>query len=191
VSRLAGISSTTPTLANRDGAATVPAGSLRLHDLLLSSTGLPFPSGHRDRRPWAKGGRFVGRRTSGNVSTGSATATQLDANTFFTRLECSGFPVNLKYRGAATSNVGNAFAEVSFWMDGAVVFSAHVDLRLNNGAFIIAAETEVPAVSGSHTFEVRFAHVNVAGTITVGASTSIPAVFIVEEVKSSVTNGAT
>lgn len=58
VSRLAGTQGTTVTLDNRTGAASIPAGSMLLWDLLVTSTGVTSANSW-DRRTWAAQGGLV------------------------------------------------------------------------------------------------------------------------------------
>lgn len=54
VSRLQGVEGAAVSLANRTGAAAIPAGSQLLHDMLVTNGGV-LAANVRDRRPWARG----------------------------------------------------------------------------------------------------------------------------------------
>jgi hypothetical protein len=127
VSRLQGTQSTTTTMANRTGAATIPAGSMLLYDLLIASTGV---SAIRDRRPWAAGVNYRYKYTGGNITIPAATPAVLAGLRAF-RLECSGNPIKFTYTGRFdTAAVQGAWTSIVPYVDG----SPPADLTTNQAA---------------------------------------------------------
>ncbi len=174
------------TLANRTGAAALPANALRLADILVPAAAASIVTADlMDRRPWARGGHSKIRRTSGNISFTGA-ATPLDATLLATRMECSGVPVRLWLVGAMASGVGaNTDFTFGFRMDSAAVDGTTDGLiwqtnlaASDNMAFNYMYEF-TPA-AGSHLFQpTGFASI-AQGAIY--ATAAAPLIFTVEEI---------
>lgn len=191
VSRLAGTQSTTVTLANRTGAAAIPAGSMLLHDILVTSTGVVVAN-VRDRRSWARGAYYATSYTAGNRATASTTLVEMDTTNLRIRVECTGAPMRILLQCSGASNAA-ATIEVGLFMDGAGIngtndLSRGTDTAANQNYPLNYAYPFTPT-AGSHLFSPTFA--TTAGTLTVLGTAANPFAFIIEELVRQNSNNGT
>lgn len=190
VSRLAGTQGTTVTLANRTGVAAIPAGSMLLHDILVTSGGV-LAANVRDRRSWARGAFYRFVRAAANYTTASTTLVEIDTTNARARIECTGVPVRIALWGSGASSAA-ATLQYGLFMDG-----AGIDSTTDLGRFTSTAANQTgPAAyvyvaapaAGSHLFSPTFA--TSAGTLTVLGTAANPLTFVIEElVRQNANNG--
>jgi hypothetical protein len=197
ISMLTGTQGTTVTLANRTGAAAIPAGSRLLHDVLVTSAGVLLAN-VRDRRPWARGAFWRALRTTNDTTT-LATLAQLGAAQFAQRIECMGNPVRVAFQGITLHSVANSLIYIAPWVDGvdigggSALNQGHTTNPGQNAAGVGSswAFTFLPAV-GSHLFTLMWALALNAGTATLACTANDPAIMTVEEIMRPIAgNGAT
>lgn len=184
ISRLAGTSDLAGnTLANRAGAATIPAGSMLLHDILVTSGGV-LVGNVRDRRPWARGylkNVAIAAQTRNSLSP----TNQLIVGTRC-RAECTGNPIEFILSGLGAVNA--TWTALRLFVDGAQVgpdqYISNNGSAQNNGPMF---EWMYSPASGSHLFEIQTS--NGGGS----ASYSITAAqwTIIEHVRQNADNGLT
>jgi hypothetical protein len=175
------------TLDNRTGAATLPAHSIRLADILVANlaTGISN-SVIRDRRPWARGGFSQVIRTAGNYTTTSASLVAVDSTNVAIRMECTGNPVRIKMSGETSGTINSQFFYVAPWIDGALEGTTNFALwqyqHATTATGNIRCEFEHVAYpsAGSHVFSLAYAVTS--GTLTLFGSTTVPLQFSVEEI---------
>lgn len=191
------------TLDNRTGAAALPNTALRLADVLVASGAATITNASiRDRRTWARGARWRGKATSGDVTLTLAGA-EILTGSLKARLECSGGLVLVEFAAIGQSTGGSApSVTIGPWVDGTwpddplasaagapntlltyytgtsgFNFSANFAFLLDPGA-------------GSHLFSVWASRV-VSATLF-ASNTSSPAIYSVTElIGSSANNGTT
>ena len=160
VSVLAGTATAGATLDNRTGAAALPAGSIRLADVLVASGATALASSViRDRRPWARGALWTGVRTADVTMTGT-TAAAVDAVQATARVECAGVPVRLSFSAEGDLSAGGvpASPSVQFYQDGVAIPEGQVyftETALNVSKRYVVVSVITPT-AGSHVFDVRF-----------------------------------
>lgn len=110
VSVLQGTATVGATLDNRTGAAALPAGAVRLADILMPNAFAgPFVQAThiRDRRPWARGAYVSVDLQTGDIALASGAIVGISSG-LNTRLEVSGNPVELWLHGMmSSSGAGN------------------------------------------------------------------------------------
>lgn len=181
------------TLDNRSGAAALPGTSIRLADVLVANGAASITNANiRDRRPWARGAYTLITRNANAGGTDDYTSTTgsyiaVDATNLAPRIECSGVPLLIALHGSVVQS--GATASITVYMDG-------VDLNVQqdhqaSGSFAHGGTLlSVPYIpsAGSHKFELRW-HRGGAGTVTLRASASKPAIFtIMEELRQNASN---
>ena len=134
---LAGTPTSGATLDNRNGAAALPNDCLRLADVLVPAASSSVITGNiRDRRPWARGAynRII---RNANDSAGNDFTTTINAVVMLStasldpRIECSGAPLRLTFRGRHSHSVSGGRA----WYQPAVDDSANLaDFGISLGA---------------------------------------------------------
>ena len=199
VSRLAGTQGTTVTLANRTGAAAIPAGSRLLHDLLVSSSGVTAPN-TRDRRPNARGAhdhrtRNANAAAGNNYTTASTSFTAIDTTNLTLRLECMGQRISTRLSGrwSSTSPVGTSNvvrpimdgAGISGW-DGDI-FLLQRDTNITELGFTFVADFAVAA--GSHTFSWQFRSSTIGSVLYANATQGLQ--MVVREIQPNAWNNGT
>jgi hypothetical protein len=174
-----GVATSGATLANRTGAAALPASAMRLCDLLVPAAFAgPFVQAThiRDRRPWARGA-FV-RKFIATLNTVSATYVEMDTTNLTTRIECSGNPIRIVLDGTLASN-SIQLPFIRPMIDGATV-DGQSDLWVWSP---YAAGIQIPATLEWITWPTAGSHLFSAQWHTTGGSqvTFAPIVFSVQE----------
>lgn len=169
VSVLQGTATALADLTNRNGAAALPAGAIRLADILMSNAFAgPFVQNThiRDRRGWASGAYYAnaGALPTANQTPAAGTWTNLTGSTLI-RLESTSGLFELAIRGHAsrtTAGLGQMFYGLSFdgvapsLLGGALVDNA-------SGAGAPSGYQVLATGAGSHTFQPQcFSNVAVA-----------------------------
>lgn len=189
---LTGVATAAATLDNRLGAiAALPAGSVRVADLLIAAGAASVPAGNiRDRLTWARGAfrrilRNANAAAGSDYTIASATYTDLDATNLTSRLECSGVPLELSLLGRGFNGSGSAALGTRFVIDGAVIDGGQENIGFiadANPGHQFPLNMIYPAVpaAGSHIIKPQ-ANAS-TGTITVYARAADPLVFLLEEI---------
>lgn len=117
VSVLAGTASVGATLANRTGAAALPASAIRLADVLVTN-GFAGPfvadTSLRDRRPWARG--FYNALQGDGAADVSVVGAAVSMGQTVRRVELSGAPVRVTLSGRAwNAGAGNTVTFQAFF----------------------------------------------------------------------------
>lgn len=180
------------TLANRSGAAALPAKSIRLADVLVTNGFAgPFVAGTslRDRRPWARGGYAHIRRNTNASSVDDYTTTatvpvQVDATNLSVRMETSGGPVRLSILATVQGNANPQPVAFYAWVDGAADQASSVSKTVRSTAIGadmgVSFDFLISPAAGSHTFAIAWA--TAAGTTaTMLARAAYGVNFIVQE----------
>jgi hypothetical protein len=171
------------TLDNRTGAAALPAGAIRLADILMP-TGFAGPfvqNTHiRDRRPWMRGADYrFADTTSGNAALGAMANISAP-----TRLEASGAHMHIEVRGhysVATSAAARLL--VQLLMDGSTMdvveatqprAQAFGTGSIDGGAStpIFIATWDFVPTAGSHLFQLQAAEST--NDITIQRAATVP-----------------
>lgn len=144
------------TLDNRNGAAALPARSLRLADLMVANGSVTIGSSDiRDRRTWARGAFFYDEYAGGNF----ASAISPSQSSLYSprRIELSGAPLTVRMNGHFR-HASAAWAEMLVLLDGATHCAAIGCVPGNVAAQDQGMGVErclrTPA-AGSHVFEWR------------------------------------
>lgn len=171
------------TLDNRNGAAALPASSIRLADLLTANGFAgPYVNGTslRDRRPWARGMYWWQVGTTGNIT---VAATALPGVNLITggavRLENSVSDVVLQGQLVITADASARIAIIGVSVDGAV---PQPQVRHNIAASqdqTLGLHIPMSISPGSHTYNVQAA---VGGTSVVNRNASQTLNFSIYEV---------
>lgn len=180
------------TLDNRTGAASLPADSLRLADVIVAAADTSITTSEiRDRRPWARGAYNRIIVTGTDYTTTSTTVALADSNNLQPRIECSGNPLRFKLEGQYGHSVNGATGFLGFWLDGAAVDSFTPGAGFNLGVLTspstgatnrLSIEQEIMPSAGSHLLGVVFANGPTAGTFTLYRQSGRPLIFTVEEI---------
>lgn len=176
VSIVQGTATAGATLDNRTGAAALPAGAVRLADILMPNgfAGPFVQNTHiRDRRPWARGAhqRLV---TTINHSDGVA-GWQDVSNMALVRLELSGVPVIAHFFARTLASNSGFDHTIRLQVDGsadAVPVNGELQQTVgyNGSSPTVALGGEMTGLSaGSHTFKLRVNHASGSGTLTIFA----------------------
>ncbi len=170
------------------GRATIPTGSMRLHDLQVTSGGV-ISANCRDRRSWARGAFTVIRRSSGNYTTTANAYVDVDATNLKPRIECSGAPVRIfadfQYRHNASGVTASYFALA---VDGVQVKSKDLSISVNTDMAVTLEAVYIPT-PGSHVFALQYGS-NSNWMVTLFASNTTILDFSVEElVRQNTSNG--
>lgn len=190
---VAGTAAAGATLDNRNGAAALPAGAVRLADVLVPAGATTISAGNvRDRRPWARGAyrRIVrnANAAAGSDYTRSANANlgEIDPTNLKPRLELSGVPLRVGLYGRITQTSALGTQQYAPWVDGAgpdgMTATAGVftqDVPLNEQQWVGFVYELVPA-AGSR--QVSWAWRATAGVQTLFARADIPVVMAVGEI---------
>lgn len=186
VTRLAGAESNGVTVANRTGAAAIPAGSCLLHDILVSTSGVAGGSSYRDRRSWARGGysrkvRVANASAGTDYTTTSTSLVAIDSTNLSVRMECTGNPIRLSLRGRWT-NSGANMNLADFLVNGGSstdgIIASSISGSGAEGSLNLQLDTYYS--SGSYLFVPAWK--TTGGTATLYARSSISVQFIVEEI---------
>lgn len=160
VSVLQGTASVGATLDNRTGAAALPAGAIRLADILMPNgfAGPFVQATHiRDRRPWARGAHYATMAvypTATMVAIAVAGTWQALTGDAARRLEIQTGWIEARMQVNMQKNAaGLAYGGLSVFVDGAVNLTgfALTDNATGSSTPVIAATTTVSAAS--HTFQ--------------------------------------
>jgi hypothetical protein len=203
VQRLAGASQaggTTLAMAARAGAAALPAGSLRIADLLVTVNGVEVPPANnnsvdatariRDRRQWARGARYLYHANGlADISTSTGSFSDVDPTILSPRLEiatgfveveldCVAFnPTNQIYIAfdlPPATNGGANSAWTAAPTGGAAVDADRAEARKTY-------RHEVVCAPGSYRFNVRWAVPGGSSTATIKRASAYPLTFRVRE----------
>jgi hypothetical protein len=159
------------------------------------ASGSVIPSAGRDRRLWARGGHSKVKRTSGDIDLPASIA-YLDSSGLAIRAECSGVPVRLRLvSGIVGASAMSTY--LGFRMDGTAVDST-ADGSLWRGS-IFGSNTYVPVNffyeftpnAGSHLFQPTGFADSTSGTPHIFSDTTLPLLFVVEEVLRQDANNGT
>ena len=121
---LAGTATAGATLNNRTGAATLPAGHLRIADVLVGAGVTSISAASiRDRRPWARGAFWTANKTSAAITVATAPAgtyVPYETATFQQRLELTGNIVEVSFGAQMIHSVsGNVlYLTITYSLDG-------------------------------------------------------------------------
>jgi hypothetical protein len=133
-----GTATAAATLDNRNGAATLPLGSIRLADVLVAATDTAITNTEiRDRRPWALGA-FCNIVTSGNLTRSASTFAELDSTNLKPRVEFSSGAYRAVLQCEVQSATLDKFARFDLFVDG-VALGRTMDIPCG----VAAADTHV------------------------------------------------
>jgi hypothetical protein len=174
------------TLANRTGAAALPASALRLADVLVGAAAATVTNSViRDRRTWARGAYVsaVGDNT-GNHTTSSTSFVEITQ--FAKRIECSGTSLEVTFRGrswnttaAAATNVGVVLDTVGTPTNGAWTGVGNNSNVLEIYDFCVSCVLTPSA--GSHVVRVVFNNAG-TGTGTISNNSGLVSQLIIREI---------
>lgn len=163
-----GVATSGALLDNRNGAAALPNGCVRLADVLVAATDASIIDAEiRDRRPFAQGAFRRIAYTSGNMSTTSTSYVEI-VSSLRARIECTGNPIELSLR-ASEYNSAVTFNYVRPMMDGvAAQIESGAEIAQYTGAVNsqqnpVRTFTVVPP-AGSHLFSWVFSVTTGTGT---------------------------
>lgn len=186
---LQGAATAGATLANRAGAAALPASSILLGDVLVANAAGSIVNGSiRDRRQWARGAFVVAQRTSGtNLTTNAAPATpiEIDTTSLKRRVECSGKALLITFLLELTASPGFNWY-VSLMVDGALATGYQSNSSRGGNDPFDGSFTYTPT-AGSHTFAVGLAAEG-GQTTTLYQSGCLPTMTISEVAKDNIFN---
>jgi hypothetical protein len=188
----AGTATAGATLDNRTGAATLPNGSLRIADVLVPAASSSVVTANiRDRRPWARGAYSTRVGTGiGNYSTSSNTPVVVDSNSFLSRVECSGAPMEFHMDG----NIQAATAAISLtgylYQDGVMIMQQSIYVPTISVSHAWSMRVSVTPAAGSHVFDWYYASSSAGQTVYYynDAATRKPRMFIREDVRPNALN---
>lgn len=173
------------TLDNRNGAAALPNGCMRLADVLVGAGVTTITTANiRDRRAWARGAHWLTTRSAGNYTVAVSTMTELDGTNLKPRIECSGVPLRVSLLGTFNNNAATATTYFRPMLDGSPAVSGTTDVLGGASATANAilpaglSSTFVPT-AGSH--QVHWNWRATSGTSVLLASSASPVVMVVEE----------
>lgn len=181
------------TLDNRNGAATLPANTLRLADVLVPAGAVALSVGAiRDRRSWARGIYRVAVRNANagggtNYTTASTSLVDIDATNLKGRFECSGNLIRVSLAGESAHSVANGRYIIAPTVDGALPDGSAADPFLfSSSATATFGDFRKPSwdiapSAGSHLIGFAWFAVT-AGTITLLARSDAPVQMIVEAI---------
>lgn len=176
------------TLDNRTGAASLPAGSERLADILVpAASATVLTANIRDRRAWARGAYTRLSRAVSNYTASTTTLTALDTTNLRVRLECTGVPLQFHLHCYGGRSVANTRYDAGFLMDAATLFTYNVIPQRVHATDNVSAvgstyTAEINPPAGSHLIDVAAAVGDAAGgTATIYASSVTPLHFSVKE----------
>lgn len=159
LSIVAGVATAGATLDNRNGAAALANGLVRLADLLIPAASSSISAGNiRDRRPWARGAYSNSGKNAGSLVFSSATVALMDP-LLEVRIECTGNPMRVVFKnGYAQASATAARLQFNFAIDGAAgaapppTLSAQWDEGMNPADtwFPINYEAVLTPAVGSH-----------------------------------------
>lgn len=162
---ISGTPSVGATVDNRTGAAVLPNTCMRLADVLVpAGFAGPFVAGThiRDRRPWARGiNRLLKRNTGASSDDYTRTGGDaiVDGTNLAPRLECSGVPLEISWRGQASIDTAGASMAWGMRMDAATFDGGPEFTMLPTQANIplgFNIEWELVPTPGSHSFAPYF-----------------------------------
>lgn len=130
---LTGTATAGATLNNRTGAVALPGNALLLADVLVGATATSITNTViRDRRKWARGAMWRGRRSTSLTGPVGTTGYADDTTNLQARVECSGVPVRVtlecaQVRNAVAASGGNGLTLIELWDDGSGTDAVAVD----------------------------------------------------------------
>ena len=184
LTRVAGADSAGVTLDNRTGAAALPAGTIRLADLLITTAGVVNNVANiRDRRPWARGASKSILRTAGSFNTPTSHGL-LDATGLQPRIECTGNPLKVKLLCRWQHNIALFTITFSPSVDG--VTRGGVDTAYGttpaasqaNVTYGFYCEWEITPTAGSHLIGLMGGATSLGSILSTVAD---PLEFVIEE----------
>lgn len=189
-----GTPTTGATLDNRSGATddttlTVNYGNwLRLADVRVDNGVSSIPSTMiRDRRPWARGAFYNYTRpaAAGNLTTASASLSNIDSAVWSPRIECSGAPIEITL---VTDVLLAAASTLTFGLsiDGAASIPRGINYQTGNeeSHTTIWRPTVTP---GSHQFTVQWS--SSTGELATLFASALPSLTVEERPRQNVSNG--
>lgn len=140
------------TMSNRVGAASVPASSLLLADVLVGAAASSITnSAIRDRRKWARGAFARVTDTTSDITLSTLAGV---GSTY--RLECSGTPMRVVIEGLFNTSAALQLSTALF-MDGSSVATPHLSKAYAGPAALnglnFHSEWVFTPAAGSHTFQ--------------------------------------
>lgn len=178
------------TLANRTGAAALPADTLRLADVLVAAVDTSITNSEiRDRRQWARGAcmALIGT-AAGSYTTNSSGYIDIDGTNLSKRLECSGVPMMLQAQATGVPSAG--IGSLSIAVDGTAI--PGLEASFPTTSFGVTATIAIPYTPsiGSHNFQLVYK--TTAGTLTVFNSATLkPFMLITEIIRQNTANNTT
>lgn len=191
ISVLQGTPTAAADLANRNGAAALPAGAVRLADILMPNAFAgPFVQNThiRDRRPWAYGGfgmitRNANAAAGNDYTTTSAVSVAIDATNFSIRMESSGNPMRVTLMGRLRNSTAAAIMTMAMGIaptpTGGDGGAQKVQYTASDTASGVLHQMVFATTPGSYTITPSWS--TSAGTATLLAQATIPVILTVEE----------
>lgn len=195
-----GVATSGATIDNRTGAAALPSNTLRLADIFVGAAVTSITTTNiRDRRPWARGARWVIRNpTATNYALTSTSFADIDATNLAARIELGGIGgLIARAHFSADHSVANGLFRIQAIDDGGLIgatteymaFKAHETALGLRSFFYEARFPQLPA--GSHRMRWRYV-LDTAGTLRVYGGTLPSSVWSFEEdLRPSGNNGTT
>jgi hypothetical protein len=157
LSVLAGTPTAAATLANRNGAATLTATSIRLADVLVANGAASILTASiQDRRQWARGVYALTTATTSGPAINTGAATLVPEMTL--TLECSGAPIQITFSSSTSASAAQLQLYAGLWVDGANTDAAYRQGNTySTGAYnhVGIDHTYTALAAGRHTFEAR------------------------------------
>lgn len=185
VSVLQGTATAGATLANRNGAATLPVGAIRLADILMPNgfAGPFVQNTHiRDRRQWARGAKMRLVDSGGDISMTISAPVAIGTAQ---RVEVSGlWPVRLTAEAVLESvTAANSRAVFNWEVDGAAHYGHNAQYTVVAQPVdteIVIVTTLIPA-AGSHTYRQMWAEQANDVILHRGGATNTGLITVIEE----------